>query len=365
MTQINKRQGSDDGRGTTRRRVLQTGAVVSGIGLAGCMGGGDDTLRYISRGGTTQDAEREMFEEWSEDSGIDVQHQEAADDTEMINLIAENPGEFDFTNPAQFGLALERIEHDGELFDEIDTGEIPNYEENVQDQWKEAPPIDGEDDAIFYYMSSQGIGYNQEHVDEITSWDDLKDDDLAGHVALFGSPPTRFGNCCAALEYDVGEVFEDEDMFEDVFDEMEEQNEYVFNYWDAGDQFMQWMREDQAYACSAWGGRVQVLNEEGMDTEFVIPDEGAVAHTNYFVMTQESENQEHVYDLLDWLYEPDRAVELSTSHNYPMAMEDPSDELTELFEYVEDPDDLLWIDWDSMIPNLDEITERVNDVMAG
>ncbi|WP_246084459.1 ABC transporter substrate-binding protein [Salinadaptatus halalkaliphilus] len=329
------------------------------------MGSDDETLSFISRGGTTQDAERELFEQWSEESGVEVTHQEVADDTEMMNLISENPGEFDFTNPAQFGLALSRIEFEGELFTDIDTGEIPNYEEHVQDQWKNAPPIEGQDDAIFYYMSSQGIGYNREYVDEITSWDDLKTDELDGNVALFSSAPTRFGNACAAAEVGVAEALNDEDILDDVFEEMEEQHEYVFNYWDAGDQFMQWMREDQAYACSAWGGRVQVMNQEGMDAQYVIPDEGAVAHTNYFVITEESENKDHVYDLLNWLYEPENAVELSTTHNYPMAMQDPSEDLTSLFEYVESPDDLLWIDWDEMIPNLDMITERVNEVMAG
>ncbi|WP_226482707.1 ABC transporter substrate-binding protein [Natrinema amylolyticum] len=328
------------------------------------MGDDSDTLNYISRGGTTQDAEREMFEKWSEESGIDVTHQEVADDTEMVNLIAENPGEFDFTNPAQFGLAYERLEYDGELFTDLDTGEIPNYEENVQDQWKNAPPIEGEDDAIFYYMSSQGIGYNQEHIDEITSWEDLKADELEDRVSLFASPPTRFANCCAALEYDVGETLNDDGMMDDVFEEMEEQHQNVVTYWSAGDEFMRLLREDQVYTCSAWGGRMQVLQEGGMDAAYVIPDEGAVAHTNYFVIMEESDKKEDVYDLLNYLYEPENAVELSTTHNYPMAMQDPSDELTELFEYVESPDELLWFDWGEMIPNLSEISERVNQVMA-
>lgn len=354
----------------TRRRVLQSGAVVSALGVTGCLGGdgggSNDTLSYISLGGATQEASRQMFDRWSEESGVTVEHQEVSGNTELLNLISENPSNFDFTNLAHFGLAFERIQYDGELTQDIDTGEIPNYEENIQDQWKNAPPIDGHSDGIFYYMSSQGIGYNEDHVDEITSWDDLKDPELEGNVALFNSAPTRFGSCCVATGYTASEALNDEAKLDEVFQEMAEQDENAFNYWEAGNQFMQWMREGQMHAGSAWGGRVQRLNEEeDLNTAYAVPEEGAVGHTNYFAMMEETDHEDHIYDLLNWLYDRDRAIELSTMHNYPLGVTDPPEELTSLFEFVESPDELLFLDWNAVVPELSMIQQRVTEVKGG
>ncbi|ELY50408.1 hypothetical protein C493_19011 [Natronolimnohabitans innermongolicus JCM 12255] len=65
--------------------------------------------------------------EWSEESDIEVTHQEVADDTEMLELIDANPEEFDFTNPVPAAFAQHSLLYDEELFTEIDFGEIPNY----------------------------------------------------------------------------------------------------------------------------------------------------------------------------------------------------------------------------------------------
>jgi len=360
----NGQSGSRSPRSTTRRRVLQTGAVTTGIAIAGCLNGSGDSLTFISRGGTTQEAEREKFEEWSEESGIEVTHQEAAGDTEILNLIAENPDAFDFTNPSSSGLTLHRSQYDGELFADIDYDHLPNYRENIQEEWQNSPAIDGHDDGIFYYISTQGIGYNRDQVDEITTWEDIKDDGLEGTVALIDNAQVRFGNACAALEYDTGEAATDDAMFEDVIAEMEEQHTNVFGYWTAGNEFMQLMREDQAYVASAWGGRVQVMNKDGYNVEYVIPDEGCVAHTNYFSIVENSDKKEDVYDLLDWLYDTENAIELSTRHNYPIPITDPPEELTSLFEYVDHPDDLTWIDWPAVLSERERIIERFNEIKS-
>ncbi|SEH17242.1 extracellular solute-binding protein [Natronorubrum sediminis] len=347
----------------TRRQVLQTGSVVAGAAVAGCLGGSDDdTLGYISRGGITQDAERELFEEWSADSGIDVTHQEVADDAEMVELIAANPNDFDFANLVSWAYELNRLEHDEGLFAEIDVDRVPNYD-NVDDAWQSAPLVDDNPYGIFYYISTQGLIYNTEHGD-ISSWEDMKDEEYDGELTLQDSAVSRFGNSCASLGYDIAEAANDDDLYEDAVAEMEDQHENVFTYWTAGDEFMRLLREEQAAVSEGWGGRAENLQEDGYPVEYVIPEEGCITWSTAFSIVEESDMKEEVYDLLDFIYERENAVELAQTHKYPVPLEDPPEEITERAEYTEDPDDLVWIDWSDIVPLQEELEQRHNEIQS-
>ena len=289
---------------TSRRRYLElTGASAAVTALAGCIGGimgGGDTIRWVSRGGTTQDAERELWEEWSDESGTTVEHQEVADDTEMMNLVSENPGEIDFLNPSSWGYAYEAFEFDGELLTELDVGEIPNYEEVVQDEWQESPLVADNPKAVFYYVSTQGIGWNTDQVDEITSWEEIKDDQFDDAVTLFDSAPARFGNSCANLGLETEEAAEDDDLFEEVLEEIEAQNVNAFNYWTTGDEYMRLMREERAAVAEAWGGRVDVLEADDYPVNYTHTEDGCVTWSNGFAIAEDSENKEACYDAINW-----------------------------------------------------------------
>ena len=359
----------DNNSQLSRRRYLElTGASATATALAGCVGdivGGGDTIRWVSRGGSTQDAERELWEKWSEESGITVEHQEVADDTEMMNLIAENPGEIDFTNPSSWGYAYEQFEFDGELLTDLDLGEIPNYEEMVQDDWQEAPLVADNPKGIFYYTSTQGIGYNTEAVDEIASWEDLKDNQFDDGITLFDSGPARFGNACATLGLETEEAAQDDDLFEDVMQEIEEQHVNAFNYWTTGDEFMRLLREERAMVAEAWGGRCNVLEEDGYPIDYTHTDDGCVTWSNGFSICEESENKEACYEAINWYYEErDRIVEHNANFYYPTPIKDPPEEITQLHDYADDPNDLVWIDWETLLPRFEELEQRLAEIQA-
>lgn len=355
---------SHNGRYSRRTLLKTTGAGFVTAGVAGCTGGnGADSIRYLSRGGSTQDAEREIMEQWTEESGITVEHQEIADDTEMMNLIAEQPDAIDFTNPAAWGFYYEEFEFDGELLAELDFDEFPTYGDVIRDEWQEAPLIDWHNKGAFYYISTQGIGYNTEEAD-INAWQDIKDEQYEDQVTLFDSGPARFGNAAATLGYEPAEAAQDDAMFEEVIDEIEEQDVNAFNYWQTGDEMMRLLREERATVASAWGGRVDVLQNDGVPVEYVIPEEGAVTWSTGFSIVEESDNKDAVYDFLDWVYQPENLVELNQMFNYPSPIEDPPQEVREIPDYVDSPDDLAWIDFSALLPRFEELEQRLAEIQA-
>ncbi|THE63618.1 extracellular solute-binding protein [Salinadaptatus halalkaliphilus] len=363
--------GANPTRSVSRRTYLQLGAGAGAVALAGCTGGGNgggsETITYLNRGGVIQDAEQAVLEEWEEESGIEIEYQAAAQDTEMFDQISANPGSFDLVSLSPYGYALNEAHPDFAETDylaDIDYDQVPNYTDNIQEEWREIEFLQGHDKGLFYHISTQGLGYNTEDVGDISSWEDIKDDDLEGEVTLFDSAPTRFGNCCAALGYQPAEVVEDDDMYDEVVAEMEAQHQNVYDYWMAGNDFMTDLREGEASAASAWGGRVEALHHDGHPMAYTVPDEGCIQWSVAFSILEESDMKEEVYDLLNWIYQEDIAIDMVEQHYYPIPLEGDHETMEGRFESM-DADDVVSFDWTAVMPHLAEIEQTFNEIKAG
>jgi spermidine/putrescine transport system substrate-binding protein len=334
------------------------------VGLAGCLGdnGDVDSIRYLGWGGNTQESARIAFEHWTEETGIEVEHQEAGGDAEMLSIVQGNPGDIDLYMPTSFGVWAARNEG---LLAEIDYDELPNYMEIMQDEWIDRPYI--EDDAVHRSYLSQGLGINTELTDaELGSWEDIKDPDFDGVLGLRDDATSRITNAAATRGIDINDVPDDEGLFEEVVEELEEQHEYAFGYWDAGDEAMRWLREESGAVVEAWGGRIRALQQDGHEhIEYVIPEEGTATITEDWAIPAESENQETVHDLLNHTFQREIIEELSDNVGYPINIEDPPEVIRELPDYTEDPDDLLWVDWDSVEPHIDDWEQAFEEVQLG
>jgi len=76
---------------------------LRGSELPAVWGGSGDTLQYLGRGGVTQEAFRNVISDWEDENDVTVQHTSVADDTEMVNVVSENPGGIDLCNPSSGG----------------------------------------------------------------------------------------------------------------------------------------------------------------------------------------------------------------------------------------------------------------------
>jgi len=172
----------------------------------------------------------------------------------------------------------------------------------------------------------------------------------------------RFSNCAAAIDVDINEAAEDEDLFEEVIEEAEEQNENVFSYWSDGDTSIQYLRQENALICEAWGGRVLALQDDGHEhIEYVLPEEGTMAWTDTLSIVEGSENSDLVHDLLNYTYERDNLIQMSDDMNYTVQIEDPPEEMMELPDYAP-VEELSFNDWSRILPVQDEWSERFQEV---
>ncbi len=342
-----------------RREYLAASVGTTTIGLAGCMGGDSEYIRYLGWGGNTQDSAAEIFEQWSEESDVEVRHESAGGDVEFISYLQQNRGDVDLFLPSSYGIHLARQE---DLLAEVDRSEVPNYAENMKEEWQDMPYM--ENDAFFRDALTQGYAVNTDEVSrEMTSWQDIKEDEFADLLALRDDAASRFTNAALSIEEDVNAIPDDGGLFDDVVAELEAQHENTFSLWGSGAEAMQYLREENAMVAEAWGGRTRALQQDGNEhIEYVIPDEGAATITEDFAIPADSEKKETVYDLLDFVYQRDNLVDLSDMLGYPIPVVDTPDVITGLPDYVDDPDDLAWVDWSVVDPVIDDWQETFDQI---
>lgn len=345
--------------GVNRRAFLATSGVAATMGIAGCLGGDDDYIRYLGWGGNTQDSAAEIFDRWSEESGVEVRHESAGGDVEFISYLQQNQGDVDLFLPSSYGIHLARQE---ELLADIEYDEVPNYAENMKGDWQEMPYM--ENDAFFRDALTQGYSVNTEAVDrDMTSWDDIKDDEFDGALALRDDAASRFTNAALAIGEDVNQIPDDDGLFDSVVEEIEAQHDNAFSLWGAGAEAMQFLREENATVSEAWGGRTRALQQDGYEhIEYVIPEEGAATITEDYAIPAASEKKETVYELLNFAYEHDNLVDISDMLGYPVPVVDTPDVITDLPDYVDDPDELAWVDWSVVDPVIDDWQETFDEI---
>ncbi|MFA9425774.1 PotD/PotF family extracellular solute-binding protein [Natronorubrum sp. A-ect3] len=348
----------------TRRKALATIGAGSLAGVAGCLGGSSSTLRFLGFGGNTQESQMEIFERWADDSEYEIEGTSAGGTTEMISMIQQNPGDFDIVALNDTGMAQAAAE-DEPILEPIDVDDVPNYTDNIRDGAQDLTFLveDGDTIGLIRENGATGYAYNTELVDrELTSWDDIKDDEFDGELALLDRAVDRFSNCAVAIDADINDAADDEALLEDVIDEAEAQNENCFSYWSDGATSIQYLRQENATVCEAWGGRVLALQEDGYDhIEYVMPEEGAMAWTDTLAVVDGTENRETVHELLDFTYERENLIDMSDAMNYTVQIEDPPEEMTDLPDYAP-VEDLAFRDWSKILPLQDEWSEQFQEV---
>lgn len=359
---------SHDKSGTTRRRYLTTVGAGAAIGLAGCLGGGgggQTQINFLGFGGNTQESQMNIFEAWAEENGATVEGTSAGGTSEMISQIQQNEGTFDVVAFNDTGMFRAREE---EVVQTIDTEEIPNFDENIRDSAKELTHNVG--DAGTYGLirenGATGYAYNTELVDrELTSWEDIKDPEFEGDVSLIDRTMDRLFNSAIATGLEFNDVPGDDAKVDEMFEEAEAQNENVFSYWSDGATSIQYLREENGLIVEAWGGRVLALQEDGYEhIEYVIPDEGAMAWADNLAVVDGTENEEVVYDMLNYTYQRENLLQMSRDMNYTVQVTDPPDEMTALPDYAP-AGDLSFGNWGKLLEYQDEWGDRLTEIKQG
>lgn len=356
-----------------RRDVLAAAGAGTLAVFAGCSsildgggsGGGDGQLRFLGFGGNTQEAQMSVFERWSQETGTTVKGTSSGGTTEMLSLIKQNPGSFDIVSLNDTGMARAQQE---DVLDPIDLSKIPNYEKNIKKSARLLSfNVSGNDTmGLIRENGATGYAYNTDKVDrKLNSWDALLDATYEGKVALIDRAIDRLSNSAAAAGLDINNVLESESKTNKMFQRARKEDKNVFSYWSDGATSIRYLRQENAWICESWGGRVLALQKEGYDNiEYVIPKEGAMGWTDNLAIVTGSESREKAYDLLNHTYKRKSLLALSEKMNYTVQVKNPPEKMKQLPDYAP-AKDLAFRNWGKLLPKQDAWTQRLDQIKQG
>lgn len=335
---------------TPRRRFLQAvGGTVGAASLAGCtgiIGGGGgggsgnlaDTLVIQMEGGSMLDAlESEAFEQFQEEYGVEVQTSLRSSQQSGYAKLQAGQANVDMTSVPPFTLYNGTQD---DLWEPIDPEEVPNYQDNVLEPLKNPVFDPGEEiHGIPHAYGTVGMAYNNEELDDPTSWGATWDEANSGHVAMEGFGFIRVFTTALYLGMDPNDIQLEgsyEDGIERVWEEVEAQQELVVTNWTSGDEQARLFASEDAWVGEAWGNVIYGAVQEGNDhLSYTIPEEGAYGYTQNHALVKGISDRKRrtALEFINFLLRDEILRPVTETLGLPPATDVTSDQIENLYDY--------------------------------
>jgi spermidine/putrescine transport system substrate-binding protein len=344
---------TDDSRtgGTDRRSFLKAGAGALGAtALAGCTtgaGGG-------SGGGPADSIKAFVWEGWgpvleafTEETGIEVEQENATSTNNMFTKTKNAPGEYDLVTPnsgyaARFRDAdliqpladskeafMEEVPNYGNTFDYFRQGTIASHLSDESGAWYGAPPRFG----------LYGLAYDSDSVDgsKLQSSADIWENRSAweGDVGVNVDEVHSITHAVRAAGHAdklrgdrmevTGQAWEET---RELFLELAEFTRAMF---ESEAQFGRAMKSD-SYNVGVGPGRNDLINliEEGnTNFEYTNPSEGAIGWTEAMLVPEQSEKTQAAKEFMNYILKPEVGAQLATADLAPSVVEGARDHMSQ------------------------------------
>jgi spermidine/putrescine transport system substrate-binding protein len=317
----------------SRRDFLKTVSVIcAAVGLTGspikrltnAAWAAGKTIRFDGWGGVVQEAMRKYgFDPFTKATGIEVVEGEYGDeDTFLTRVKASFPpggeynvfhssGLFDYARYINLGFGVV-----------LDESKIPNLQYVMETMTKLYRNVsNGNLSAVSYDYGQTSIAYNTKYISK------EKAEGMGVNLLWEKSLKGKLGNVNMWRDniwYAALKSGQDPNNIQDIdtcWSLLREQQKLMKKYWSSGAELMSLLANEEIYAGLAWSGRVAALQQQGHPIELMIVPNGYSWEESLFVL--KGSNLEFAQQLLNFMLEPECAIQVAIGINYPPTL-DPS-----------------------------------------
>lgn len=183
------------------------------------------------------------------------------------------------------------------LVQEIDTSKLENWDK-VPVEYQELGQIDGKQYFVPWDWGFTSILYNTDHVDEVTSWDALFNEEYAGHISMWNDGP----GAVAVSSYING--WDETDLTDDQLAQIEAdwiaQKPLNAFYW-TGEytDLCPAVQDGTIWIAYAWQGCYATALAAGDPVAYADPEEGRNSWVGLYGISATSESPELAHEFLD------------------------------------------------------------------
>lgn len=304
---------------TSRRRFLAAGGAGTAVALAGCLGGGDDTLTVSTWSGANVDVFRETIKPmYEEQTGNDVKI--VGNWTNILGQLRQSPSD---DPPFDLTVGSSQDHHLGsqdDLWEPIRYENIPNV-----DSIKPAVQANLESEAgVPVAYGVMGYAFNEAEVDfQLESWSDLVTEDPDIDLALPGSYffNTILMGAIASDEAPMDEELYDEAQRDQIFETLRQMPVEKF-YGGSSDL---WSSMTQGVANVGQYFYAYSLRRDRTDSEldigFHVPDQ-TLGYVDHYQVARGTSNRQSAEEFINFLLQEDVQTAYAEEFNLGMANQD-------------------------------------------
>jgi spermidine/putrescine transport system substrate-binding protein len=333
-----------------QRRTQRTGltrlvAVITALALAGvaCETDGDppaddadgaaaDSLTILEWAGYELE---EFYPQFAEERGdVDLDFQFGDSDADFLTKVQSGGVSANIVHPCAGWVELWVAEG---LAQPLDPSLLSNWDD-LDEEFRELGNVDGE-----YYFAPFDWGYTSvvvasDRVDEVpTSWQALWDEEYNDRTAIWDDAEeavvmTAFAH--GLNPYDMSE--EDEELVRDRLRALVENSK---TFWEAVFEANQLMIDGEVDIAMAWNETFAAMEFEGVDAEFIDPEEGRLGWVCGYIVLDEPGTPEYelAHEFIDSAFSPEAGQYLIEEYYYghanAIAIENADQEVVEYMEF--------------------------------
>lgn len=324
--------------------VVLSAALLFGINYLNAAEGysGDNTLTIFNWGDYI---DPELITQFEDETGIKVIYQTFDSNEAMMTKIQQGGTTFDIAVPSDYTIA-KMIDED--LVLPIDYSKIEGLE-NIDERFLDLPFDPGNQYSIPYFWGTVGIVYNPDLLDgkELTSWNDLWDEDLKNQIFLADGAREVVGMALNSLGFSLNST--DASELAAASGKLQSLMPNVKAI--LGDEIKMLLANEEAAVGLVWSGDAAEIMYENEALTYVIPEEGTNLWSDNLVIPKTAKNIDAAYEFINFMLRPDVAAQNADYVGYstpnaaaielmdPEVTEDerfyPSAEVTDTLEYYD------------------------------
>lgn len=208
----------------------------------------------------------------------------------------------------------------------IDTSRLSNWN-GVYESLAAEGQFDGEQYFVPWDWGYESVLVRTDLVEEVpTSWADVWDDQYAGHVAMVDSGEAAHVVASLALGYNPWETTPEQD--EEVRQKLLDIAPNVIAYWAGQSELDQLLASGDAWlGVSAWNASYVSLLDQGVEVEYIVPEEGRTGFLCGFGIPASSENVELAHEMIDAYLATESMAYLANEYGYGVSNQNAIDEI--------------------------------------
>jgi spermidine/putrescine transport system substrate-binding protein len=258
-----------------------------------------------------------LVEKFEEETGIRIQVDSFASESEMLAKLQAGGGGYDVVVPGHRNLLI--MIQQG-LVAKIDAKDMPNFQ-NVMEPHDYSPSDPDREYSAPYMWGTTGITYDSERVpggELDDSWKEYFEprEELQGQIASLNDMNDVWNAAAYYLGFD--QCTEDADEAQQILDLLLAQKDHVRIY--SNDGTIDRMIAGEVIMHMQWNGAAHRVRNEVPTAVYVYPREGVSFWSDNFAVPADAPNLENAKTFLNWIMAPENAAEASNFTGYMNAI---------------------------------------------